>query len=307
LGLPAIPWPEDNPYSPARAELGKLLFFDGRLSSSGIVSCAFCHEPDRAFSSSTAFSKGVTGKPGPRHTPTLLNRAWGKSQFWDGRVPTLEAQVIVPVTNPIEMGMSVERAVQTIQGIKGYGPLFAAAFGDGSINFDHIAKAIATFERTLVSGNSPYDRYIAGDKSALTKQQKAGLDFFNRKGECAECHTGPNFTTEKYANLGIGMDRENPDPGREAVTKKRGDLGRFKIPTLRDLAHRAPYMHDGRFKTLAEVLDFYAKGGLPNPHVDSRLTPFYLDEQTKQDLLAFLDSLNGEGWQKITPPSAFPQ
>jgi cytochrome c peroxidase len=307
LGLPAIPWPEDNPYSPARAELGKILFFDGRLSSNGAVSCAFCHEPGHAFSGSTAFSKGVTGKPGPRHAQTLINRAWGKSQFWDGRVPTLESQTIVPVTNPIEMGMTVEGVVQRIQGIQGYAPLFAAAFGDSTISFDHIAKAIATFERTIVSGNSPYDRYLAGDKSALTKQQKAGLEFFNRKGECAECHTGPNFTTEKFANLGIGMDLENPDPGREALTKKRGDFGKFKIPTLRDLAHRAPYMHDGRFKTLSEVLDLYAKGGLPNPHLDTRLAPFYLDEQTKQDLLAFLDSLNGEGWQKISPPSALPQ
>jgi cytochrome c peroxidase len=306
-GLPAIPWPEDNPYSPARAELGKILFFDGRLSSNGIVSCAFCHEADHAFAGSTAFSKGVTGEPDPRHTPTLINRAWGKSQFWDGRAPTLESQVIVPVTNPIEMGMTIEGVVQRIQGIKGYAPLFAAAFGDRTISFDRFSKAIATFERTIVSGNSPYDRYVAGDKSALTKQQKAGLDFFNRKGECAECHAGPNFTTEKFANLGIGMDHENPDPGRAVVTKRRGDFGKFKISTLRDLAHRAPYMHDGRFKTLGEVLDLYAKGGLPNPHLDTRLTPFYLDDQTKRDLLAFLDSLNGEGWEKIRPPSAFPQ
>ena len=307
LGLPAIPWPDDNPYSPARAELGKILFFDGRLSSNGVVSCAFCHEPKHAFSGSTAFSKGVDGKQGLRHASTLINRAWGKSQFWDGRVSTLESQVIVPVTNPDEMGMTVDRVVQTVRGIKGYPPLFAAAFGDGTVNFDRITKAIATFERIIVSGNSTYDRYLAGDKSALTKEQKEGLDFFNRKGECAECHSGPNFTTEKFANLGVGMDLLNPDPGLEAVTKKRGDFGKFKIPTLRDLAYRGPYMHDGRFKTLGEVLDLYAKGGLPNPHLDTRLTPFYLDEQTKRDLLAFLDSLNGEGWEKITPPTAFPQ
>ncbi len=307
LGLPALPWPQDNPYSPARAELGKIMFFDGRLSSNGIVSCAFCHEPAHAFAASTAFSKGVTGKLGVRHAQTLINRAWGKSEFWDGRAPTLEAQIIVPVTNPIEMGLTVEGAVQRIEGIKGYAPLFAAAFGDSAVTFDRIAKAIATFERTIVSGNSSYDRFVAGDKSALTKQQKAGLEFFNRKGECAECHRGPNFTTETFANLGIGMDQANPDPGRETITKKRGDFGKFKIPTLRDLAHRAPYMHDGRFKTLEEVLDLYSKGGIPNPHLDTRLTPFFLDEETKRDLLAFLDSLNGEGWQKITPPDKFPQ
>jgi len=306
-GLPPIPWPEDNGYSPSRVELGKILFFDGRLSANGVVSCAFCHEPSHAFSGSTALSSGVNGKLEVRHTPTLINRAWGKSQFWDGRAPTLESQVIVPLTNPDEMGMTVDQVVEKLQHIKGYAALFAAAFGDGMIDVERVAKALASFERTIVSGNSPYDRYTLGDKSALTKQQKAGLNFFNGKGECAECHSGPNLTTEKFANLGIGIDQPNPDPGLEAITKKRGDFGKFKAPTLRDLAHRGPYMHDGRFKTVGEVLDFYSRGGLANPHLDTRLTPFYMDEQTKQNLLAFLASLNGEGWQKITPPSAFPQ
>ena len=216
LGLPPIPWPDDNPYSPARAELGKLLFFDGRLSSNGVVSCAFCHEPAQAFAGGTPLSLGVDGKREFRHTPTLINRAWGKSQFWDGRAPTLEAQVVVPITNPDEMGMTTDGVVQKIRNIKGYAPLFAAAFGDSSITFDRIAKAIATFERTIVSGNSPYDRYRAGDKKALTKQQKDGLDFFNKNGECAECHSGQDFTSEKYANIGVGMDQANPDPGRFA-------------------------------------------------------------------------------------------
>jgi cytochrome c peroxidase len=306
-GLPPIPWPADNPYSPARAELGKILFFDVRLSANGMVSCTSCHEPDHGFAGSTPLSKGVTGKPGARHVPTLINRAWGKSQFWDGRAPTLESQVIFPVTDPNEMGMTTDLVVQRVRGIKGYAPLFAAAFGDDAVNFERIAKAIATFQRTIVSGNSPYDRYLAGDKSALTKQQKEGLDFFNRKGECAECHSGPNLTNEKFANVGIGMDRTVPNLGREAVTNKRGDFGKFKIPTLRDVTRRGPYMHDGRFKTLAEVLDLYSKGGIPNPQLDTRLIPFYMDEQTKQNLLAFLDSLNGEGWDKISPPSVFPQ
>ncbi len=307
LGLPPIPWPEDNPYSAARAALGKLLFFDGRLSANGVVSCAFCHEPAHAFSSSSPLSRGVDGKPGVRHAPTLINRAWGKSQFWDGRAPTLETQIVSPITNPDEMGMTTDGVVQKIRSIKGYAPLFAAAFGDSAITYERIAQALATFERTIVSGNSPYDRYLAGDKNALTKQQKDGLDFFNKKGECAECHSGVNMTTEKFANLGVGMDQANPDPGRFAVTKKRSDFGKFKVPTLRDIARRAPYMHDGSVKTLAEVLDLYAKGGLANPHLDSRLTPFYLDEETRRDLLAFLDSLSGEGWENITPPAAFPQ
>jgi cytochrome c peroxidase len=249
----------------------------------------------------------VDGKLGVRHAQTLINRAWGKTQFWDSRAATLEAQIAGPITNPDEMGMTTEGMTQKIRGIKGYAPLFAAAFGDSTITYDRITKAIATFERTIVSGNSAYDRYRAGDKAALTKQQLDGLDFFNKKGECAECHKGPNFSDEKFANLGVGMDRANPDLGRFDVTKKRTDMGRFKAPTLRDLASRAPYMHDGSDKTLSDVLDLYAKGGLPNPHLDTRLAPFYLDEETKRDLLAFLDSLNGEGWQKITPPATFPQ
>ncbi|MGA9210826.1 MAG: cytochrome c peroxidase, partial [Terriglobales bacterium] len=301
-----LQWPEDNRYSAARAELGRILFFDGRLSAN-VVSCASCHEPGHAFAGSMAFSKGANGKLDERHTPTLINRAWGKSQLWDGRIPTLESQVLAAVIKPNEMNTTAERVVQTLVGIQGYAPLFTAAFGDSTINFDRVEKAIATFERTILSGNSAYDRYLAGDKSALTKRQKAGLDFFNRKGECAECHSGPNLTNEKFANLGIGMDRTQPDPGREAVTNKHGDFGKFKTPTLRDVARRGPYMHDGRFQTLAEVLDFYSKGGIPNPQLDTRLIRFYMDEQTKQDLLGFLDSLNGEGWEKISPPSVFPQ
>ena len=306
LGLPRIPWPADNTYSPARVELGKDLFFDGRLSANGVVACVSCHVPAHAFSGDVPLSTGVTGKLLGRHSPTLINRAWEKSEMWDGRAPTLESQVIIPVTDPNEMGMTTDRVVETLQGIKGYSALFAAAFGDSQINFDRVAKAIASFERTILSGNSAYDRYVAGDKSALSKEQKAGMDFFNGKGECAECHSGPNFTNEKFENLGIGMDRRDPDPGREVVTKKRRDFGKFKTPTLRDLAHRAPYMHDGRFRTLGEVLDFYAKGGIPNPHVDERLLRFYMDEKTEADLLAFLDSLNGEGWQQIKPPASLP-
>jgi cytochrome c peroxidase len=250
---------------------------------------------------------GGSGKRETRHTPTIINRAWGKSQLWDGRMPTLEAQVVNAVTQPDEMGTSAEEVIQRLRGIHGYAPLFAAAFGDGAITFERIEQAIATFERTVVSGNSAYDRYLAGDKTALTKRQRAGLDFFNHKGECAECHAGPNFTAEKFANLGIGTDGSAPDPGLEAVTKKHGDYGKFKVPTLRDVARRGPYMHDGRFKTLGEVLEFYAKDGVANPKLDTRLTAFYMDEETKQDLLDFLDSLNGAGSEKISSPEVFPQ
>ena len=307
LGLPPVPWPADDPYSPAAVELGRTLFFDGRLSANGKVSCAFCHQPAHGFSGGVPLSRGVNGKLEGRRTPTLINRAWGKSQFWDGRAPTLESQVINPVTNPNEMGLTADRAVEVVQFIKGYAPLFVAAFGDEKVTFTRLAQAIATFERTIVSANSPYDRYRAGDKNALTKQQKDGMDFYNGKGECVECHGGPNFTTEKFANIGIGMDAPDRDPGRMVVTHKKGDFGKFKIPTMREIAHTGPYMHDGRFKTLEEVLDFYARGALPNPHLDTRITPFYLDEETKRDVIAFLKSLNGEGWQQIRPPPKLPQ
>lgn len=307
LGLPAIPWPADNPYTPQKDALGRLLFFDGRLSANGKVSCAFCHNPAHAFSGTTAFSPGVNGRLTGRHTPTLINRAFGKSQFFDGRAPTIEAQIVIPLTNPNEMGMTVDKAVAAIAGIRGYAPLFAAAFGDPAVTFDRITKSIATFERTILSGNSRYDRFNAGDKNALTKEEKDGLEFFNGKGECAECHSGPDFTNEKFENLGIGMDRRPIDPGREDVTHKHGDLGKFKTPTLRDLASRGPYMHDGRFQTLDQVLDFYAQGGIQNPNVDTRLLQFYMDDKTKAELLAFLNSLNGEGWQQIKPPASFPR
>jgi cytochrome c peroxidase len=203
--------------------------------------------------------------------------------------------------------MTVEKAVQVVSGIPGYAPLFSAAFGNTTVNFDRITKSIATCERTILSGNSRFDRFMAGDRNALTKQEKAGFDFFNGKGECAECHNEANFTNEKFENLGIGMDRNPLDPGREVVTHKRGDFGKFKTPTLRDLSQRGPYMHDGRFKTLEEVLDFYSKGGIQNPHVDDRLLQFYLDVKTKAALLAFLKTLDGEGWQAIKPPSVLPQ
>jgi cytochrome c peroxidase len=307
FGLPALLWPIDNPYTPAKAELGRILFFDGRLSLNNVVSCAFCHVPAHAFSGPAALSTGVDGQPTGRHTPTLINRGWGKSEFWDGRAVSVETQAIIPISNPHEMGMTADGVVAKLSQIKGYTPLFEAAFGDSQITFARAAQALATFERTIVSGNSAYDRYAAGDKSALSKDAKAGFDFFNGKGECSECHNGPNFSDEKFANLGIGMDAAYPDPGREAVTGKKSDFGKFKVPSLRDLASRGPYMHNGSLKTLADVLDFYSRAGLPNPHVDDRLLKFYMDADTKRNLLAFLDSLNGEGWQNIQAPAAFPR
>ena len=307
LGLPPVPWPADNPYSAARVELGRYLFFDPRLSSSGTVSCASCHPPEHAFAGGDPAPVGVTGNKLARRAPTLINRAYGKSQFYDGRAATLEEQIKSPVTNPDEMGAaSTEAAAGAIARIAGYAALFERAFGDPTVTFERIGKALASFERTILSGNSPYDRFLNGDKQALSAQARRGLQIFERTGECSECHNGFNLTNEKFASLGVDPAIPTPDLGLGAITGKRRDDGKFKVPTLREVSHTSPYMHDRRYKTLDEVLEFYRKGGQPGPYLDSRIAPFFLDAPAKADLLAFLESLNGEGWQQIGAPEKLP-
>jgi cytochrome c peroxidase len=307
LGLPPVNWPADNPYSAARVELGWYLFFDARLSANGKVSCATCHPPEHAFAGGDPGPLGVTGKPLRRRAPTLINRAYGRSEFYDGRAATLEAQITGPVTNVDEMGTTPEAAAKAISNITGYEPLFERAFGDPQITFDRITKAIASFERTILSGNSPYDRFVNGDKQALSQSAKRGQQIFERTGECSECHDGFNFTNEKFSSLGIGPDEKPPDLGLAEITGKRRDDGKFKVPTLREVAHTGPYMHDSREKTLDDVLEFYRKGGQPDAHLDSRIAPFFLDAPAKADLLAFLESLSGEGWQQIKAPDKLPR
>ena len=307
LGLPPIVWPAGNPYSAARVELGRTLFFDPRLSANGKVSCATCHPPEHAFAGGEPPPVGVTGKPLRRRAPTLINRAYGRSQFLDGRAASLEAQILGPVTDPNEMGTTPEAVAEAISKIAGYMPLFERAFGDPKVDFQRITYAIATFERTILSGNSAYDRYLNGDKHALSPSAKRGLQIFERSGECSECHTGFNFTNEKFASLGIGPDQHPPDLGVAEISKKRRDEGKFKVPTLREVVRTGPYMHDGREKTLGDVLEFYRKGGRPSRYLDSRIAPFFLDAPAKADLLAFLESLSGEGWQQIKAPEQLPQ
>jgi len=306
LGLPAVVWPGDNPFSPARVELGRYLFFDPRLSANSRVSCATCHPPEHAFAGGDPAPLGVSGKPLRRRAPTLINRAYGRSQFVDGRAATLEAQIAGPIGDPDEMATTPQAAATAIAKIAGYAPLFERAFGDPQVSFDRITKAIASFERTILSGNSPYDRYLNGEKGVLSPRAKRGLQIFERSGECSECHNGPNFTNEKFAGLGIGPDQVPPDFGLGAITGRRRDEGKFKVPTLREVARTGPYMHDRRYRTLDDVLEFYRKGGKPGAHLDSRIAPFFLDAPAKADLLAFLESLSGEGWQQIKAPERLP-
>jgi cytochrome c peroxidase len=307
LGLLPIVWPRDNAYSPEKVELGRLLYFDKRLSADGSVACASCHVPQHAFAEPSSVSTGIRSQQGTRNSPTILNRAYSLAQFWDGRATTLEEQVKGPIANPIEMGNTHDTCVTNLKNVAGYRALFAKAFGTEDITIDHVAKAVATFERTLLSGNSPYDRFSAGDKKALTPAQVRGMKIFFNKTKCDKCHEGLNFTSNSYHNLGVGIDKPVPDVGRYEVTKDAHDWGAFKTPTLREVANTAPYMHDGSMKTLDEVVEFYDKGGNWNKNLDADMKRLSLTRDQKADLVAFLHALSGEGWQNVKPPEAFPQ
>lgn len=307
LGLLPVQFPKNNPYTPEKAELGKLLYFDKRISKDGTLSCATCHDPKFAFADGKPVSDGIKGQKGGRSAPTVINRAYSLAQFWDGRAKSLEDQAVGPMANPIEMGNTHEDIVKNFRQIPGYRPLFKKVFGTEDFDIEHIGMAIATFERTILSGNSPYDRYKAGNKKALTAEQIRGMDVYFNKAKCDQCHEGINFTTNAYHNLGVGTDKKNPDEGRFVVTQNTADWGAFKTPTLRDIERTAPYMHDGSLKTLEEVVEFYNKGGIRNKNLDEKLKPLNLTDQDKKDLVAFMKSLNGESWQNIKEPTSFPQ
>jgi cytochrome c peroxidase len=314
LGLPPVFWPEDNDYSKAKADLGRLLYYDTRLSSDNSVSCASCHEPAKAFTDQLPVSLGISKQKGGRNAPTVINRAFSTAQFWDGRAASLEEQAKGPIANPLEMtadkqaDAAHDAAVGRLRKIAGYVVLFQKAFPEvkapADLTLDHVAKAIATYERTVYSGNSPYDRYKAGDPKALAPAQVRGMELFFGAAACDSCHLGFNFTDGSYENIGIGMERPIPDLGRFKVTQREDEKGAFKTPTLRDIEHTAPYMHDGSLATLEEVVEHYNKGGTPNPWLDERMKPLELDDQEKADLVAFLKALSGEGWQTHKAPSA---
>jgi len=286
--------PENNPLTAEKIALGKMLYFDKRLSADNSVACASCHDPKFGFTDGKPVSTGIKGQQGGRSAPTVINRLFSDAQFWDGRAADLEAQALGPIQNPIEMGNTLEATVKKLQAIKGYRAAFQRAFGT-EVTEDGIAKAIASFERTVLSGNSAYDRFKAGDKKAMSESAQRGLALFeNKRVNCIGCHVGHNFTDENYRNIGIGMDKEKTDLGRFDISKNEEDRGAFKTPTLRDIARTAPYMHDGSLQTLREVIDYYDKGGTPNPHLSTDMKPLQLTEQEKADLIALMNSLTGE-------------
>jgi cytochrome c peroxidase len=283
IGLPKVSHPRDNLPSDEKIALGQQLFFDGRLSADNKVSCASCHDPSRGFSNGQQFATGVDGKKGGRNSPTVINAALQEFQFWDGRAKSLEDQALGPIQNPIEMNMPLEAVVIKLNGIDGYKRQFQKVFGTDVTSLG-IAKALAAYERTILSGDAPYDKFKAGDKTALSEAAQRGMALFFNKAKCVACHSGPNFTDNGFHNIGV----PGSDDGRLVISKSGGDKGSFKTPTLREIAQSGPYMHDGSMSTLEEVVSHYIKGGTPHPQLDEELYPLTLSSGEVSDLVTFL-------------------
>jgi cytochrome c peroxidase len=291
--LPDVPpHPKDNKPTEVRVELGKKLFFDPRLSGDGNMSCATCHNPMLGWSDALPTAKGVKSKVLGRATPTITNTAYNSIQMWDGRKKSLEDQAMGPMEATVEMNMDTAKLFAWLQSNEEYTPLFEKAYPGMGINADSVSKAIASYERTVVSNNSPFDRWVKGDKKAMSKQQVNGFKLFVGKANCAACHSAPNFTDDGFHNLGLASwGNENPDVGRYAQRPLRLMKGAFKTPTLRDIARTAPYFHDGSASDLEAVVDHYAKGGVVKTNLSPNMTEVKLSKQDKADLVAFMKAL----------------
>jgi cytochrome c peroxidase len=293
--VPSLPVPAANPLSCERVDLGRALFFETRLSRGGTVACASCHDPERAFTDGLALPRGDDGAKGRRNAPTLVGRAYGSSQFWDGRAATLEEQVLLPLTDSLELGNTHDAIERLLGGDSTYRRRFAAAFGEDRPTIERVGLALASFVRSVVSGDSPVDQFSAGgDSAALASLAREGFNLFRFKGGCERCHEPPHFTDERFHNTGVAWrDGAYSDSGRFRVTARLEDLGAFKTPTLRNIERTAPYMHDGSLATLEAVVDFYDGGGRVNRNLDPLLKPLNLDDGERAALLAFLRSLSG--------------
>ncbi len=322
--------PPDNPLTVERVELGKKLYFDKRLSADGTVACATCHDPTKGFSDGRPVAIGIRNQAGARNSPTVLYAGFSELQFWDGRAPSLEEQAKQPLINPVEMGQpSHDAVVKAVQAVTDYPPLFQRAFGSPTITIDRIVQAIASFERTLAPFSSPFDRFLAGEKDAISDSAKRGFQLFLGKARCVTCHefnaAFPFFTDNKFHNIGVAMKGNFEQLAREAqalvgrgkqaeaelthkpgvealgrwiVTREPKDIGAFKTPGLRNVALTAPYMHDGSLRTLEEVMEFYNKGGEPNPNLDGGMRPLGLTQQEITDIVEFMKSLTDESGGK---------
>jgi len=288
--LPPVPVPLENPQTDQKILLGKRLYFDTRLSKDNTISCATCHDPARGWSDAGPTSKGINSQMGGRRSPPVSNSAYSLLQFWDGRAPSLEEQAKGPIQNPIEMGNTHTEMLRTVNDIPGYVEEFQRVFGTGPITVDQVAAAIASYERTVVTTDSPFDRFVRGDVSALTPLEKQGLEIFNGKGHCTACHWGGNLSDGRFHNLGVEpIDPAKPDSGRYVVTKNAADIGAFKTPTVRDASLRAPYLHTGKEKTLEDVVRLYDRGGGSSAeNLDPLMVPLGLSEKEIQALVAFM-------------------
>ena len=287
-----VPYPADNAPNAARVELGQRLFFDPRMSGDGNMSCATCHNPALGWSDGQATARGVKSSVLGRASPTVFNTGYNTIQMWDGRKKSLEDQAMGPMQANVEMNMDIAKLFQWIGGNEGYKALFAKAYPGEPINETTLSKAIASFERTVVSKNSPFDRWVQGDASALSAQQIEGFKVFTGKGNCVACHSGANFTDNGFHNLGLASwGMSEPDMGRYALKPVKAMKGAFKTPTVREVTRTAPYFHDGSAKTLMDVVEHYDRGGDVKTNLSPNMKPLGLTMQEKQALVAFMESL----------------
>ncbi len=309
-----VPQPEDNKLTKERIELGKLLYFDVRLSRDDTISCATCHSPSRGWSDEVPTSKavGFQGRVGPRNSPTILNSAFQKKQFWDGRAKSLEAQALGPIEADVEMNMPLDMLIPKLNKIQGYKELFAKAYPEskGVITKEYLAKAIASFERTVISPEAPFDKYIKGDKNAISAEAKKGFELFQGKAHCTDCHDGWNFTDGSFHNIGLNDgELTGKELGRYNVKARPAWYGVFKTPTLRDVTKSYPYFHDGSVKTLKEATVLCSEGGRYENNVKNKseyMKKRDLSEDEVDAVVAFMHTLTGPD-VKVDIPTSFPQ
>lgn len=291
-----IPAPEDNKTTSAKVDLGHKLYFDPRISKNGAMSCATCHNPALGWEDGMPKGLGHSGNRLGRHSPTILNLAWASSLFWDGRAANLEEQAKGPMLADAEMGMTEQLVLERVQGIKGYRKLFNQAFPGEKITLNNVARAIAAFERTIVSGESRFDKWIKGDEKALTKAEQNGFVLYNTKAQCSTCHAGWRFTDDGFHDIGL----KSKDLGRGKIIKGVEVLQyAFKTPTLRNIDQRSPYMHDGSISTLEEVISHYENGFIKRKSLSWAMKEFSLTKQERSDLIAFLKTLSSKDTMQI--------